>query len=126
VHLDNITGFAALLAGMYAAIGALGRKHSVLLDYDEPIDTGSNAATGRGRNRPHQQPPLTRRLLVGWRLPLVAGAVATMFGLLIAVTTKIGPILVIFAPERGVHLGDVAGFAVSYLAAFGIVRWIRR
>ena len=49
-----------------------------------------------------------------------------MFGLLIAVTTKIGPILVIFTPKHGVHRGDVAGFAVSYLAAFGIVRWIRR
>jgi hypothetical protein len=110
---------------MYAAIGALVRENSVLLDYDEPIDTGSNAATGRGRHRPCQ-PQLARRLLVGWRLPLVAGAVATMFGLLIAVTTKIGPILVIFTPKHGVHFGDVAGFAVSYLAAFGIVRWIRR
>ena len=48
-----------------------------------------------------------------------------MLGLLIAVTTKIGPILVVLTPKHGVHLGDVAGFAVSYLAAFRIVRWLR-
>ncbi len=41
----------------------------------------------------------------------------TLIGLVVARTTKIGPVLVIFAPDRGVHTGDIAAFGLCYLAA---------
>jgi hypothetical protein len=47
---------------------------------------------------------------------LVWGA-ATLFGLAVAATTRIGPVLFSVSGSHGVHLGDVVAFAVAYGAA---------
>jgi hypothetical protein len=51
---------------------------------------------------------------------------ATLFGLGVAATTKIGPIVLTVSARHGVHLGDLLAFAVSYSAALMItVRMLR-
>ena len=37
--------------------------------------------------------------------------------LVVARTTKVGPVLVTIAPGHGVHLGDAVSFLTCYLAA---------
>jgi hypothetical protein len=54
---------------------------------------------------------------VGARSLVVVWVLATAVGLLVAVTTKIGPILLRVTPSHGVHLGDVAAFVLSYVVA---------
>ena len=49
-----------------------------------------------------------------------------MAGLIVARTTKIGPVLAVFAPGHGIHLGDVAVFAICYLAASLATVWLAR
>jgi hypothetical protein len=44
-------------------------------------------------------------------------ATATLLGLVVAGTTRIGPVLFTISGSHGVHLGDVVGFAVAYGAA---------
>ena len=61
-----------------------------------------------------------------WRVLVAIWGMATVAGLIVARTTKLGPVLAILAPGHGLHLGDVAGFAVCYLTAsvatFGLAR----
>jgi membrane protein DedA with SNARE-associated domain len=52
--------------------------------------------------------------------------VATLLGLLVAATTRIGPILVTVARTHGVHLGDAVAFLVCYLAAAALTLRIVR
>ena len=42
---------------------------------------------------------------------------ATVLGLCVAATTKIGPIVLNLAANHGVHLGDVIAFAAVYAVA---------
>jgi hypothetical protein len=44
----------------------------------------------------------------------LAWLLATAVGLLVAATTKIGPVLLSVSDTHGVHLGDVAAFAACY------------
>ena len=44
-------------------------------------------------------------------------AAATLLSLVVAGTTRIGPVLLTISGSHGVHLGDVIGFAVAYGAA---------
>ena len=53
------------------------------------------------------------------RIALV-GAVwtgATLFGLLVAWKTEIGPIVISLSYNHGIHLGDLVAFAGAYVAA---------
>lgn len=54
---------------------------------------------------------------------LVWGA-ATLLGLGVAATTRIGPILFSVSANHGVHLGDLVAFAAAYGAA--LVTTLRR
>jgi hypothetical protein len=47
---------------------------------------------------------------------------ATLLGLAVAATTRIGPSLLSVSSAHGVHLGDVLAFAVAYGAAILITR----
>ena len=67
------------------------------------------------RHAAARRPVAAHWLVVVWGL-------ATAVGLLVAVTTKIGPILLQVTPSHGVHLGDVAAFVLSYVVAL-IVTW---
>lgn len=42
---------------------------------------------------------------------------ASLFGLGVAATTKIGPILLSVSDNHGVHLGDLVAFGAGYLMA---------
>jgi len=42
---------------------------------------------------------------------------ATLFGLAVAATTRIGPIVMSLSYNHGVHLGDVLAFAGAYAVA---------
>ncbi|HYH32317.1 MAG TPA: hypothetical protein VD903_18260 [Pseudonocardia sp.] len=55
----------------------------------------------------------------GTRLAAAAAvwAFATLIGLGVAATTRIGPTLFAVSTNHGVHLGDVVAFAVAYGAA---------
>jgi hypothetical protein len=53
----------------------------------------------------------------GWRFMVPVWGLATLVGLVVARVTKIGPVLMIFAPDRGVHTGDIVTFGICYLAA---------
>jgi hypothetical protein len=57
---------------------------------------------------------------------LVAMALATVAGLFIAATTQVGPVLLAVTPHHGIHLGDLAAFAVFYCAAIVGVLVLRR
>lgn len=51
---------------------------------------------------------------------LLVGAIwvgATLFGLAVAATTTIGPILLSLSYNHGVHLGDLVAFAGAYAVA---------
>jgi hypothetical protein len=45
---------------------------------------------------------------------------ATLVGLAVAATTRIGPILFVISTSHGVHLVDLLAFAVSYALALVI------
>jgi hypothetical protein len=45
---------------------------------------------------------------------------ATLVGLVVAATTKIGPVLLTISARHGIHLGDLLAFAVSYATALVI------
>ncbi|MFB9387098.1 hypothetical protein ACFFTK_28480 [Pseudonocardia petroleophila] len=45
---------------------------------------------------------------------------ATLFGLLVAATTRIGPIVASLSYNHGVHLGDLLAFAAAYLVAAAV------
>jgi hypothetical protein len=51
---------------------------------------------------------------------------ATLLGLAVAATTRIGPILLSVTSSHGVHLGDVLAFAVAYGSAILITRRLAR
>jgi hypothetical protein len=51
---------------------------------------------------------------------VVAWIAATLLGLAVAATTRMGPILVTITADHGVHLGDLLAFAVAYAAALVI------
>ncbi len=51
---------------------------------------------------------------------------ATLLGLAVAATTRIGPILLTVSHSHGVHLGDVLAFAAAYGAAILITRRLAR
>jgi hypothetical protein len=51
---------------------------------------------------------------------------ATLLGLAVAATTRIGPILLSVSSSHGVHLGDVLAFAAAYGAAILITRRLAR
>ncbi len=51
---------------------------------------------------------------------------ATLLGLAVAATTRIGPILLSVSSTHGVHLGDVLAFAAAYGAAILITRRLAR
>lgn len=48
---------------------------------------------------------------------LVTWALATVGGLIVASTTKIGPVVLAITENHGVHSGDLVGFALCYGAA---------
>lgn len=50
-------------------------------------------------------------------LAAVAWVGATLFGLAVAATTTIGPIVVDLSQNHGVHLGDLVAFSGAYLVA---------
>jgi hypothetical protein len=61
-----------------------------------------------------------RFLALSWGL-------ATLIGLVVARVTKVGPVLVIFAPDHGLHAGDVVTFGICYLVALAAsLRIVRR
>jgi hypothetical protein len=45
---------------------------------------------------------------------------ATLLGLAVAATTRIGPVLLTVTARHGVHVGDVVAFVVAYTAALVI------
>lgn len=45
---------------------------------------------------------------------LLAWALATLGGVLVAVTTRIGPVVLAITTNHGVHAGDLVGFGVCY------------
>jgi hypothetical protein len=51
---------------------------------------------------------------------------ATLLGLAVAATTRIGPVLLTVSGSHGVHLGDVLAFAAAYGAAILITRRLAR
>lgn len=51
---------------------------------------------------------------------------ATLLGLAVAATTRIGPVLLTVSSSHGVHLGDVLAFAAAYGAAIMITRRLAR
>jgi hypothetical protein len=67
------------------------------------------------RHATARRPVAARWLVLVWVL-------ATAVGLLVAVSTKIGPILLRVTPQHGVHLGDVATFVLSYGVALIVTR----
>ena len=50
-------------------------------------------------------------------LALLTWAAATLFGLLVAAGTRIGPVVVNLSYNHGIHLGDLVAFAGAYLVA---------
>ena len=50
-------------------------------------------------------------------LAVLAWIVATLFGLGVAATTRIGPTVLNLSYNHGVHLGDVLAFAGAYFVA---------
>ncbi len=42
---------------------------------------------------------------------------ATLFGLAVAATTRIGPVVLKVSTNHGIHFGDIAAFVGSYIAA---------
>jgi hypothetical protein len=67
----------------------------------------------------------------GWRptirqlvLVLVAWAGATVFVLVVAAGTKVGPILFQLSERHGVHAGDLLVGTASYGAALLLTAWI--
>jgi len=42
---------------------------------------------------------------------------ATMFGLAVAATTTIGPVVLRISGSHGVHMGDLVAFSVAYVVA---------
>jgi hypothetical protein len=50
-------------------------------------------------------------------LAALAWAGATLFGLLVAAGTRIGPVVVNLSYNHGIHLGDLVAFAGAYLVA---------
>ena len=63
---------------------------------------------------------------VRWKMIALVWGVATLLGLLVAATTRIGPILVVVVRNHGLHLGDAVTFLVCYLIAAAITLWIVR
>ena len=57
---------------------------------------------------------LTRARLA---LAVLAWAGATLFGLLVAASTRIGPIVVDLSYNHGIHLGDLVAFGGAYVVA---------
>jgi hypothetical protein len=55
---------------------------------------------------------------------LAVWGIATVLGLGIAATAKIGPILLTVSARHGVHLGDLLAFGVFYAAALVITLWM--
>ena len=45
---------------------------------------------------------------------------ATLLGLALAATTRIGPVVLALSRSHGVHLGDLVAFAVVYAVALAI------
>lgn len=64
--------------------------------------------------------PVTRRVTV-----VAAWVLATLLGLGVAATTRIGPTVLTLSTNHGVHLGDVVAFAVAYAAALMITLRLR-
>ncbi len=56
---------------------------------------------------------------MGAAVVLLWGA-ATLLGLGVAATTRIGPVLFTVTDSHGVHLGDLVAFAAAYCAALVI------
>jgi hypothetical protein len=50
-------------------------------------------------------------------LAVLAWAGATLFGLLVAAGTRIGPIVVNLSYNHGIHLGDLVAFGGAYALA---------
>ncbi|MCX6463598.1 MAG: hypothetical protein NTW05_08405 [Pseudonocardiales bacterium] len=50
-------------------------------------------------------------------LAVLAWIGATLFGLAVAATTRIGPVVWNLSYNHGIHLGDVLAFAGAYLVA---------
>ncbi|MGH3584811.1 MAG: hypothetical protein ACRDQ0_00670 [Pseudonocardia sp.] len=64
---------------------------------------------------------------VGARRVVVVIAVwvlATLVGLAVAATTKVGPVVLTLTHRHGVHLGDLLAFVVAYGAAGLISLWV--
>jgi hypothetical protein len=77
----------------------------------EGVEPERPAASGRRLAR--------RTMLIGvW-------VAATLFGLGVAATTRIGPIVLTVSTSHGVHLGDLLAFAVAYSAALAITLRLR-
>jgi hypothetical protein len=51
---------------------------------------------------------------------VVAWVAATLLGLAVAATTRMGPILFAISANHGVHLGDLLTFAAAYAVALVI------
>jgi hypothetical protein len=51
---------------------------------------------------------------------------ATLLGLAVAATTRIGPVLFSVSGSHGVHLGDVVAFAMAYGAAIVVTPRLTR
>ena len=50
-------------------------------------------------------------------LAVLAWVGATVFGLAVAASTRIGPVVVRLSHHHGIHLGDVLAFAGAYAVA---------
>jgi hypothetical protein len=81
------------------------------------------------RERPGSGRALRRRflrrtvLMAPWAAPWV---LATLAGLVIAATTRIGPTLLQLSERHGVHLGDLLAFALAYAMALAVTLAMRR
>jgi hypothetical protein len=111
----------------HAATGTCGRRGCRHLqwwldyhEYDSP-DPGDQLDPIDSRRHRRGRPRRVKPSLRAHSLTVaVIWAVATLIGLAIARTTKIGPILVVLAPEHGGHVGDVFAFALAYLVAAAV------
>jgi hypothetical protein len=83
-----------------------------------PTDPAARASAGRTRYRDgvvgdeggQERAPRAIVVVLVW-------AAATLLGVVVAMTTTIGPIVLSVSARHGVHLGDLVTFAAGYAAA---------
>jgi hypothetical protein len=56
------------------------------------------------------------------RIDVAIWVAATVFGVVVATTTEIGPVVLALSYHHGVHLGDLLAFGLAYAAALGVCR----